>query len=119
METNTVSHTRTRLQGDAQINHILDTTLQRESNLSSTQNKLRTTSVAEKTLREVLDLNHLQEEAPIHTGDQTEHLNVRFINTVQTSVKKSVREGFHKKKRQIIYILWIRGEGSSNVDKRE
>ena len=29
-----------------------------------------------------------------------------------------VREGFKKKKRQIIHILWIRGKGSSNVDKR-
>ena len=86
METHTVSHTRTRLQGDAQVNHILDTTLQRESKLSSTQNKLRTTSVAEKTFREVMDMNHLLEEAPINTGVRTE-----FINTVQTGVKKSVR----------------------------
>ena len=81
METHTVSNTRTRLQVDAQVNHILDTTLQRESKLSSTQNKLRTTSVAEKTFREVMEMNHLQEEAPISTGVRTE-----FINTVQTGV---------------------------------
>ena len=86
METHTVSHTRTRLQGHAQVNHVLDTTLQRENKLSSTQNKLRTTSVAEKTFREVMDMNHLQEEAPINTRVRNE-----FINTVQTGVKKSVR----------------------------
>ena len=48
METHSVSHSRTRLQGDTQINHVLDTTLQREQSLSSCQNKLRTTIAVEK-----------------------------------------------------------------------
>ena len=49
METHTISLTRTRLQADIQVNHVLDTTLLRESKLSSVQNKLRTTYLAEKT----------------------------------------------------------------------
>ena len=82
METHTISHTRTRLQGDLQVNHVLDTTLLCVIKLSSVQNKLRTTSVAEKTFREVMYL-HAPQGEPLITA--------KLNNTVQTNARKTVR----------------------------
>ena len=90
IESHSVSHSRTRLQGDAQINHVLDTTLQREQNLSKIQNKLRTTTVTENTFREVLDKNLVDGEIPIYTGDKAKHLTAVFNHSVQKSVKNVV-----------------------------
>ena len=82
METDTISQTRTRLHGDIQVNHVLDTTLLRESKLSSVQNKLRTTSIGEKTFRDVIDMSASQGDTPITD---------KFNNTVQTSIRKTDR----------------------------
>ena len=61
------SHARTRLQGDALVNHVLDTTLLREGNYTR---KKCISSEAELTYREVLDLHTLQGEIPEFTGER-------------------------------------------------
>ena len=82
METHTISHTRTRLQGDIQVNHVLDTTPLSESKLSAVQNKLRTTSLSEKTFRDVMDMSASQGDPPI---------TAKFNNNVQTCVNNTIR----------------------------
>ena len=87
-ETHATSHARTRLKGDKVINHVLDTTLQREGNYVR---KKCTTSEAEITFREVLDLSTVQGEIPQFTGERASHLQNQFCQKIQTEVRNKVR----------------------------
>ena len=75
-----MSHSRTRLQGDPKINHVLDTTLQREQNMSNIQNKLRTTSVVENTFKEVLEKNLVNGDIP--TQETMLNTSLQYLTTL-------------------------------------
>ena len=91
MECHKVSHTRTRLKGDANINQVLDSTVRREAQLSQTSGRLHTTTVCEVTHQQVLHLNTVSGEVPTYTGDQASRLQATFNHQVQEGVKKVVR----------------------------
>ena len=76
-ETHATSHARTRLKGDKVINHVLDTTLERQGNLC--EEKVHA-SEAEITFREVLNLSTVQVEIPNFTGERaSNHQNQIFF----------------------------------------
>ena len=109
MEAHTVSHTRTRLQGDGQINHVLDTTLQREATLSSCQNKLRTATTAELTFREVLHLNTPLGEIPVFTGDKAKHLTSSFNHSIQQKARLMAKTKDQEKLTDHVKKLTLQG----------
>jgi hypothetical protein len=91
MEVHTASHTRTRLKGDSGINHVLDSTLQREAGLSQTSGRLHTTTVAEATFQEVLSAVVPGGELPHAAGEQDRQLEYLFTQRIQTRVTTVVR----------------------------
>jgi hypothetical protein len=91
MEVHTASHTRTRLKGDMAINHVLDSTLRREGNLSRTSGRLHTTTVAEATFQKVLSVTVPGGALPSAAGEQDRQLEVQFSHNIQTQVTSAVR----------------------------
>jgi hypothetical protein len=92
MEVHTKSHTRTRLKGDTAINHVLDSTLQREARLTQTSGRLHTTTTAEATFQEVLSATVPGGELPRGVGEQDRQLEAQITHKIQTSVTSVVRQ---------------------------
>ena len=61
METHCISHARTRLVGDRNVNHVLDCTVERESRYVR---KKSTTAAAESIYNKAINLNTVQGEIP-------------------------------------------------------
>ena len=84
-ECHTVSHVRTRLQGDATVNNAVNCTLNREGSCTS---KKSTTVECEATFLHSMQINSVNGEVPQFTGDQATSLTRKFNNNVKSSVKK-------------------------------
>ena len=83
-ECHTVSHVRTRLQGDATVNNAVNCTLNREGSWTS---KKSTTVECEATFLHSMQINSVNGEVPQFTGDQATSLTRKFNNNVKSSVK--------------------------------
>ena len=90
MECHAVSHARTRLKGNASINQVLESTVQREQKLSQTSGRLHTTTLLEEVFQQVLHLSTVAGEVPNYTREQGRHLQEKF-----NQVKKVVRAEQH------------------------
>ena len=109
MECHAVSHARTRLKGDASINQVLDSTVQREGQLSQTSGRLHTTTVCEEVFQQVLQLSTVDGEVPEYTGEQGRHLQEKFNREVQEKVKKAVRAEQQEKLVEHVRGLTLQG----------
>ena len=94
IEAHNTSHARTRLQGDVNVNHVIDQTLQREERYSRMQ---CTTTQAENMYRETLHLNTLQGEIPTFTGEKAKQLQYGFNKEIRKQVKNRTRNSAQEK----------------------
>ena len=86
-EAHNTSHARTRLQGDAIVNEVLDHTLNREAEYIRSQ----TTTMAEQVFRETIHLNTLDNTIPTYTGNRAKHLTHTFNTEIRTKVRDTTR----------------------------
>ena len=105
-EVHATSHARTRLKGDNIVNHVLDTTLLREADYTR---KKCTTSEAELTYMDVLNVNTVDGDIPLYTGDKARQLHNNFSHTVQEQVKKRVRFDSQQKWEDHVKSLTVQG----------
>ena len=87
METHVIFHTRTRLQGDSEVNHVLDC---RVSRASEYPGKKCITFTAESDYRKGLARNILQSKIPNFDYQDGEKDKRKFINEVKTEIKSSL-----------------------------
>jgi hypothetical protein len=106
-EAHATSHARTRLKGDELINHVLDTTLQREGDYLR---KKCTTLEAELMFREVLHLNSVDGEIPNYNGDRAPQLQNKFSHMVHEEVKNRVRFESQEKWEEHVRSLTVQGK---------
>ena len=93
-ETHTVSHTRTRLQGDEAVNSAINCTLGREGSWTT---KKSTTVECERLFMNAKHLNSVQGEAPTFTGENAVRLQCQYNTKVRDTVKTHM-EGQHKER---------------------
>ena len=84
-ETHTVSHTRTRLNGDSIVNSVINSTLERESQYTR---KKSTTTEAEAKFNAAIHSTTLDDSPPIFTGENAATQQYTFNTSVRTEVKK-------------------------------
>ena len=84
METNAMSHARTRLQGDSTVNNVLNCTIAREASLTT---KKCTTEESEASYNWALHLNTVGGEIPEFTGERAEKLQHNFNKEVRETLK--------------------------------
>ena len=84
MESHTVSHTRTRLKGDSNVNAVVNASIARESVFTR---KKSTCNEAENEYLAGLHHNTVQNEMPEFVGDRAAALKHQFDRKVNDSVK--------------------------------
>ena len=105
-EAHNTSHTRTRLQGDMVVNHVLDHTLQRESSYSHTY---CTTTEAEKVFLDTLGQNTVEGRVPTYTGHNARKLQQNFNTALRNKVRNSTRNEIQEKLSQHAGQLQVQG----------
>ena len=94
MESHTVSHTRTRQKGDAIVNSVIDSSVQRESGFTR---KKSTCNEAEQTYQACLQSNIVLVGTEIIPGDSAAQLRHQFDTRVSDSVKDAMAGEKRKK----------------------
>jgi hypothetical protein len=87
-ETHTVSHTRTRLQGDEAVNNAIDCTLEREGSWTT---KKSTAVECEDLFVSAQHLNTVDDEVPTFTGENAKKLQCQFNTKVRDTVKTHIK----------------------------
>ena len=106
METHTLSHARTRLQGDQSVNNAINCTLAREASLTT---KKCTTKEAEASYNWALHLNTVQGEVPTFTGDRAASLQHNFNSSVRTTLKNHMQSSRDETWRDHVKTLTVQG----------
>ena len=84
MEAHVISHTRTRLQADSNVNHVLDCRVQRESQYTR---KKCTSVAAEEVFTRALGRNTVQMEIPNFEYEDGDRDKRKFFNEVREEAK--------------------------------
>ena len=105
-EAHNSSHARTRLQGDARINHVIDHALVREAQYSRLQ---CITTQCEATYREVLDLNTVEGIVPQFTGSRAPQLQGSFNRDILKKVRDTVRASEQDRLQEHASSLQVQG----------
>ena len=84
MEAHCISHARTRLVGDRNVNFVLDCTVAREANFTR---KKCTTTEAEKIYNKAIAMNTVQSEIPDFNYEGGESDKFKFRKEIQTEIK--------------------------------
>ena len=88
MESHTVSHTRTRLKGDSNVNAVINASIARESVFTR---KKSTCNEAENEYLAGLHLNTVQNEIPEFDGERAAVLKHQLDRKVNDSVKAQLK----------------------------
>ena len=105
-EAHNISHTRTRLQGDMFVNHVLDHTLQHESSFSHTY---CTTTEADKVFLDTLGQHTVEGQVPNYTRHNARKLQQNLNTALRNKVRISTRNGIQDKLSQHAGQLQVQG----------
>ena len=86
-EAHIISHTRTRLQADSDVNHVLNSRVERESQYTR---KKCITPIAEEEYLKALSRNTVQQEIPDFDYENGERDQHKFFNDIREEVKSSL-----------------------------
>ena len=106
MESHTVSHTRTRLKGDSNVNSVISSSLERESLFTR---KKSTCNEAERTFLTGLHCNTVMDEIPDFTGERASVQKHQFDAKVSESVKSVLRSENREKWETHVKGLAVQG----------
>ena len=107
MESHTLSHARTRLQGDAAVNNVINCTLAREASLTS---KKCTTEEAEASFSRAIQLNTVQGEIPEFSGERATQLQHNFNSNIRNEIKRHMQSSRDSVWREHIKSLTVQGK---------
>ena len=88
METHTISHARTRLEGDSNVNYVLNCTVTRESNYTR---KKGTTAEAEVEYQRAVNMNTVQGEIPNFEYEEGDKDKRKFNLEIKNQIKSSLQ----------------------------
>ena len=106
MESHTVSHTRTRQQGDAIVNSVIDSSVQRDSGFTR---KKSTCNEAKQTYQACLQSNIVSVGTEIIPGDRAAQLRNQCNTRVSDSVKDAMAGEKRKKWESHVKELAVQG----------
>ena len=106
-ECHAVSHTRTRLKGDSNVNTAIDATLERESEFTQ---KKSSCVEAEATFKKSIQTNTVQEHIPQFTGERAVALRNQFDTNVKDTVKANLALERRKKWEDHVKELAVQGK---------
>jgi hypothetical protein len=111
MKSHTMSHARTRLQGAAAVNNVLNCTLAREESLTT---KKCTTQETEASFSRAIQLNTVQGEIPEFTVDRAATLQHNFNSSIRKELKIHMQSSRDTTWRQHIEITHGPGQHTSS-----
>ena len=106
MESHTISHTRTRLKGDSNVNAVVNAFIARESVLTR---KKSTCNEAEIEYLTGLHSNTVQDEIPEFSGERAAALKHQFDSEVNDSVKTQLKVQNRNKSETHVKKLAVQG----------
>ena len=106
MEAHTVSHVRTRLQGDSGVNNAIDHTLEREGCWTT---KKSTVIECEVNFTNALNMCATSGEAPTFTGEQAAKLQHRFNMSVRKQAKTNLLVKHTQESHEKVKSLVVQG----------
>ena len=105
-EAHTVSHVRTRLQGDIRVNNVINCTLEREGSWTT---KKSTAVECETSYITALNLCAIGGEAPTFSGEQASKLQQKFNLSVRKQVRTNLLMNHSEKIHDKVKFLAVQG----------